>query len=907
MAIFNPQFFTNPVASLNTAFGIPTCILNLGVQALSLVSSDVLQTLASTANDGKAAARSAIAGVVRDLFGETGLLQYDDGSGKLTLLSSSSNFGLDLGFMQTLANVTGFLSEIESVANQGIGIYNELANCMRELEDFLNSTGPAPMTGVGGVGGGSTDQYTQAYREAALGIARQEVESATNFINQCDELILNVGTVLRERQLSDTESTSDEPIFRLVYGPPVSKRGVFILSEDGLYFDSQNRLYNGKPIPSASDIGFVVDSDKWKMDHAPNLGGKGTLVSVETLNTYVDTMFDINVVDNSQNLIEFYKEDLFLNTIEGQKDKLVYDLSAQVGDLINSGYTQESAIVINLLNSINSTISNFNTKVDKRKKQIEVAVKGPDLFGSDEVFSPGNIPVNDFSFLSSISLDVALETQELLIFGAGEVDDVVLPMSPVFAESYGRSSNVLLDPLVIPPIGKGSIVFNHSPSSTDVPAISLTDNIVTTSLFGIYNFLQPDGVAPDSNQFQTKNAASLITLNSAQMIGSAPTLFTSGLGIPRFDGLARVAGPTYALNNSPGCLRLPPSKDMQDMFYGVSGCSIDCWLTIPQYGASANTKEVNGSGVPNLYPNHGEWADYNYYKILLGNENTGGSLGIADVSSLVDSKGSNTTRGLLIGFTRDPVIESDGIIIPGTNTNPGLNAGIDTSATTASSCFFIAPTLSMNASSVEFIPSNEDCTNFGFRKLVVKDTFEVSGYDDAIDTSTPKSFKDVSGSFIHLHMSFDVGGNKCSIYLDGNLMATSSMEGLFGSPLSQPPRLPTLITGENSINPSFYYSNSTVNQRPGINMFNNGPKTDQYFTPWIVGSGWTDGLPITVPTTMGAHPVVMPGGFMGDRHGISSGLNGHVGSLKFYARPLTIKEVRQNYEAQKGFFKNIYT
>ena len=40
---------------------------------------------------------------------------------------------------------------------------------------------------------------------------------------------------------------------------------------------------------------------------------------------------------------------------------------------------------------------------------------------------------------------------------------------------------------------------------------------------------------------------------------------------------------------------------------------------------------------------------------------------------------------------------------------------------------------------------------------------------------------------------------------------------------------------------------------------------------------------------------------------VSSGLNGHVGSLKFYSRPLNINEVRKNYEAQKGFFKNIYT
>ena len=38
-----------------------------------------------------------------------------------------------------------------------------------------------------------------------------------------------------------------------------------------------------------------------------------------------------------------------------------------------------------------------------------------------------------------------------------------------------------------------------------------------------------------------------------------------------------------------------------------------------------------------------------------------------------------------------------------------------------------------------------------------------------------------------------------------------------------------------------------------------------------------------------------------------SGLGGHIGSFKMYARPLTTDEVKQNFDAQKGFFKNILT
>jgi len=916
MAIFNPQYFTNPVASLNTAFGIPTCILSFGVEALKLISSDVLGTVVDAANDGKLAARKAISNVVSDLFNNMGIMQYDGGSGKLSLFSSSSKFGLDLGFLQKLAYYNSYLSEIESFVNQGIQIYEDIAQCIQDMENFLKATGPPEITGTGGIGGGSEDQYTENYRNAALGVARQQVESATVFINQCDELILNIGTVFRDRQQAkEDEEEVEEPIFRLVYGPPVSKQGIFILSEDGLYYDSQKRLYNGKHIPDASDIGVILDSEKWKLDYASNLGGRGEIVSLESLNTYVDTIFDINIIDNTATLNTFYSADHLLNVLEGQKDKLIYDLSAQVGELTSSGYSSDSAVVVNLKKSLNSTINVFNIKINKRKKQIEVAVKGPNLFGSGEVFAPGTIPVNDFSYLSSISIDVALSQQEALTFGAGEVQDVVLPLHPIYVTSYGRSSNVLLQPMIVPPMGKGSIIFNHSVSSTEAPAISLTDEIETVGLFGVYNFLKPTSVAPDSPIFDTWNCASLGAEANAQLIGNTPNLFVSGLGIPLFDGLAKVNGADYKLAQTAGTLRLPPTQDFQNMFYNNKGCSIECWVHIPDYGTSGDHKEVYGSGTPNLYPNKGEWADYNYYKIILANENTGGNIEAPSVSALHDAKGSNSTRGLLIGFTRDPVIYSDTLVIPGTNIDPAINIYTDTSNTVASSCFFVAPTMSINANSVEFVPSDKDCVTDGFRKVVIKDDVSAAAYDDGmgLETSTPKSFIDVSGSFMHIHLSFDVAKDACKIYLDGNLMATSSMALLFGVEVGHMPSVPTFITPENFPNPSFFYSSGTVNQTYPSTLFDAGPRTDQYFTPWIVGGGWTDGFPITVSSilegvgseTPGEQSLPIEGGFMGTRHGVSSGLNGHVGSLKFYSRPLTIKEVRKNYEAQKGFFKNI--
>ena len=41
------------------------------------------------------------------------------------------------------------------------------------------------------------------------------------------------------------------------------------------------------------------------------------------------------------------------------------------------------------------------------------------------------------------------------------------------------------------------------------------------------------------------------------------------------------------------------------------------------------------------------------------------------------------------------------------------------------------------------------------------------------------------------------------------------------------------------------------------------------------------------------------------RSGFVSGLRGHIGSLKFYSKALDPMEVKVNYDAQKGYFKNI--
>ena len=89
---------------------------------------------------------------------------------------------------------------------------------------------------------------------------------------------------------------------------------------------------------------------------------------------------------------------------------------------------------------------------------------------------------------------------------------------------------------------------------------------------------------------------------------------------------------------------------------------------------------------------------------------------------------------------------------------------------------------------------------------------------------------------------------------------------------------------------SFEYGPNSVD---GPITLKQGPKLNPYYTPWIVGGGYTDGM-YNYNNFMG-----------GDRGGVISGLHGHLGSVKFYSKPLSTQEVSQNYNAQKGYFKNI--
>ena len=229
--------------------------------------------------------------------------------------------------------------------------------------------------------------------------------------------------------------------------------------------------------------------------------------------------------------------------------------------------------------------------------------------------------------------------------------------------------------------------------------------------------------------------------------------------------------------------------------------------------------------------------------------------------------GSNIVRGMVMGFTRDRQLTLG--LDPSDDPNDNL--------ATSSLAFYLAPTQSVNVSAATFLNNQGaggECPDTeGWHGIVVSGSNIVDGV----------AFTDVSSGFMHVSVSISPRNNKVEIYLDSKLMATSSIPEVFGVGPYKAPAIPSFH------GTSFEYNASTMGESSPLA---NGPSLNDFFTPWILGGGYTDGIVST--------------GFMGaSRNGRRSGLNGHIGSFKIYTKALNAREVLKNFNAQKAFFKNI--
>ena len=690
--------------------------------------------------------------------------------------------------------------------------------------------------------------------------------------------------------------------------PPISKFGKFILTETGIYFDS---VSGGLEIPSNMEelvqCSTIVpeDSLKWMFEYNPNCGGRGDSVTLKEFNEWANTLFDLDAdvsgLDTNSEILSYYDQDSFLGDIIGQKNRHIYELSSYVTELINDpSYGEDSSLVVNQRQALLAAISVHEDKIKRRKKQIQVGV----VLGGFEL---GKIPINDFSFLDESILDVSKGVQSKLAFNPGEVSGIVLPINVKYGISKKETlGEVYLNHLIVPTIGKGAII--SSPSSildgSSSQLLSLVDSIATDDLIACYNFLNGNlQEEPDSLVYDILNTAETGTKYNAQLVASSfDYAYPSGVGFAHFGGICSFfsgANPksTYYLDPPSAqylqsayrplsYMMLPPRMpDFDSLLYRNSGFTLDCWIHVPTLtssGYDAWDESYESSSM---------------HRIIFGNENRGGDFTVTDAERLELNQDYNSVKGLLVGFTRDRRFTKS---LPPSNENGENPVDEDLK-------FYIAPTRSINTSSVTFIPKGA-LTCF-------KDSTEPQRYLGAVvdvtgPVATTSALGDCSSSFKHLSITCDPSGEgRVVVYSDGVEVHSQNYINTFG--FTKSPNIPSPLDSS-----SFSYKNifktslaeNSVTYTPTAvyqdDFWNWAAPGAAGLTPWIIGGGYTDGM---TNVEFGCGTDTSEGmNFLGSKEGgLRSGLNGFIGSFKLYKRAISAAEVAQNFKAQKGFFKNI--
>jgi len=969
--------------ALEVQFGVPTCVIDFGKDALSAFPSPVLDSLNSGIAAGKKTANALVKDVTQKLFFDTGIVEYDTNLGKLVFVSQSSKFGIEEGSSQAAENmkglgkVLGFGAQAYLTAQNISEQFDDISNCINKFSSFLGLQKGISANAQDLVGFTATDpdgNDVEFFPPPPAAQAASEVfeenratlENAIGFSEKCTQQQQKIREILKARRL-DPEN-NPEPVFdaravnrdpnspffgltlqealdgrttftlltdldevedlqdrpEIIYAegqkPPVARKGVFLYSQNGIYYDIN---YGGLDIPDGcvesivSAVYFDENGDpyspeeipdaavKWMLNYNPNLGGKGKMIDLKTFNEYANTIFDVTYINESANMQEYYNEDHFLQVLIDQRNREIYDLSSYVGQLLDNGYTEDSAEVVNARETLYSKIAAHDGKIKRRKKQIEVVVT---LTPDGRTPRPGEIPINDLTSLDDTKIGIAKRAQEDIMFSPGEVSGIVLPICPKFISVELEKEKFAYTDIMVPDVGVGQIITSDPDyTGTSGTVLGLQDAISTSGLVAIYNFLDADLVNPDSSEYLAINCAvSSVSEKPAKLVASSvDSLFPSGIGIPYFRGICNFFSGTdgnskaaeYSTNDeylfSPyrpyGYAEIKTGfDDMDSLFYKRTGMSFETWVHVP------DLLTENGAG----------WAadqsTSSLTRVVLGCENRGGT---------DDTDGINTyptpaaTKGVLIGFTRDRRLVAGSV----PSNNPSDNAIAD------GIHFGIFPTQSYSTSGIGFIGKGRDPKDceYGIEH-------KISGYHgtsvDTTSTVNSVSFNDVTGAFMLATVTVDYTNDEVSIYLNGNKMTTSGAEDTFG--VVGPPNIPSKLDAS-----SFRYDithDDLPEVAPRFPRFRVGQKDFWYWngpnaadrnrvniTPFIIGGGYSDGMDSKGTDWYQAGTNVGMNFMGGEWGGKKSGLHGYVGSVKFYNRPLSQTEVEQNYKAQRGFFENI--
>lgn len=713
--VFNEQdIFKN----IQTMYGVPTCIMDMVKTALiQLLPSSFLVDISSNFTNGKNAAFNAIESMTNNFIFNNGLWVYDAETGQFSL--KGSNFGIETDSLGFLGEMSGFLANIQGFV---AGALQSALGTAEQIEDLLNCI--------------SKYLAWEASKQEPKGLAfgfgpilayQAEIEETKKFLDDLADAQQSVNDELERRagdpsteplNLSDDQTDLESP-FRLAFGPPQSTTGKFLLSVDGIYYDAQS---GGIPDVQEVFVSSIPESgDEWKLEHEAALGGKGQQISSKTFNQYANTVFDANNLDTSKEIEEYYAIDPLLNKIKGQKNKEIQDIKDHIDELTTSGYSEDSALVVNTKQSLQSVSAKYEEKINKRRKQIELYVKFSGTASKEEI-----IPVNDFSYITNEIIAPELETQKKLIFRQGELDGVILPVEPKFVKAADSTKVASLKTLNIGDVGSGEIVTVDTVDGSSTTVVSLSDKIVTSEIIAVYNFLEANTFSAQSeydySKYRTINSANVNNFSLA--VGESSAMFVSGLSIPYVDGVSS----TYFM--------LPDTDEFRDLTYKKAGFSIDFWVHMPN-GDQSET-----------------WEDPTFKKLLLSCSNKG-SNNLITSSTLKLDQSSDVVRGLEIGFTSNRRLVS-GLEY---NVDPLFNDPGDYLS------FYVAPTQAYGTSSIGYIHQTDD-----------------TGCITQEDQLCKLSYKDSSFAtgFTNFSLTVSPENNEVIIYKNGVFATSGTMKEVFG-------------------------------------------------------------------------------------------------------------------------------
>jgi len=848
------------ISDLAANFGVPSCMLDLAsdVNILGLIPSPILFAMREAMRKGRELADGIVKKINQTIRDELGISLFPDRDGFFGYFSDSSRFGLDIisGITGALGAFIGFAQGLAGIASEIERRYAEIEGCLQKFKDFLdnsNAGASARREEFANLDPAGFDEYISQN----FGILVQQADTATEVRDAFDEGIANIDATLDARSADPSlEPTEDEEViesvFRLESGPPKSRAGKFVLSVDGLYYDSQASGIEPALLELAERdeevrfrAGGFANGDLWKLEFDPSLGGRGVPTTSNDLRYYFNSILDPNIQDNSPSISKFYDQDELLLTLEGQKDRKIFDVSADIQDLVDSAAS--IAVIDNMRQVMLSEASHFQDKINKRKKQIELAVKVPVLLGKGPIYNVGEIPVNDFSYLAGSNFLIDIEDQRRIVLDQADVTGVVLPLEIKFTEKITSADSVFLDHILLSNVAKGEIIDDAATSSA--PSVQINTRIIEDELFALYNYLTVETDDASGSNFGVRNSSHFGQSYNSQMVGDSSSIFDKGLGIPYLSGVAHLDS-NLNLSGNGTYIRLPEKSAFQDFLYNSKGATFETWVHTPDLkDVDAGYTNSNASGL---------------YRLILANENVGLSESKepqANINNMSFDGGTGIVRGAILGFTRDRRFTSG--LDPSNDATENGIAGLQ---------LVLAPTQSYDSSSAGFIANRENCNRSSWYGMTVPVFQKFNG----------KTLSSCNNEFSQLSVSIDPQANQVKVYLDGVNLATSSYQDTFGTErLRETFKAPSIKQ-----NNSFEYSG--------------GPSLDSYFTPWILGGGYTDGIDGNIT---GNTP---DGNFMGGRFGGQiSGLRGYIGCTRFYSKPLSEDEILNNYNATQKFFKNI--